>query len=67
MSEGSGKTCRPFSELSSGLHVIVFKGLDGCCDKEVAPDLGCRENGPEDGNMKCRAIFVSSRDSLIFH
>lgn len=48
MSDGSGRICRPFSELNSGLHVIVFKGLDGCCEKEVVPDVGCRENGPEE-------------------
>ena len=48
MSDGSGRICRPFSELNSELHIIVFKGLDGCCEKEVAPDAECRENGPEE-------------------
>lgn len=43
-----GRICRAFSEVTSGLHVIVFKGLDGCCEKEVAPDAGCRENGLEE-------------------
>lgn len=25
---------------------IAFNGLGGCCGKEVAPDAGCKENGP---------------------
>lgn len=48
MSDGSGRICRTVLELNPGLYVILFKGLDGCCENEVAPDAGCRENGPEE-------------------
>lgn len=30
------------------MHVLVAKGLDRYCEKEEAPDVGCRENGPEE-------------------
>lgn len=48
MSEGSGRICWLISKLSPGLHVIVFNGLCDCCEKEVAPDAGCKENGSEE-------------------
>lgn len=28
--------------------MILFSGLGGCCENEVAPDVGCKKNEPEE-------------------
>lgn len=71
MSDGSGRICRPFSELSSGLYVIVLEGLDGWCEKKwllmwAAGKVGLKRSvgkGQENAITKCHVIFVSSWDS----
>lgn len=50
MREGPDRVCWPISKSNPGLHVILFIGLGGCCEKEVAPDAGCKENGSEEVN-----------------